>query len=232
LGNISNGQARSINEDLVKWQLLDRSEAVMAVDGSGRDDNIRERRLLSQLINQDAREVDGILFMGWSDSSPPLFKVTEPGGDGRNYGLMLLRQDIAVDYPAGEFTIPAGFIGARVGKAEGGLEKRPDGIIVHDGNAVLTYDLADILRGKKYSVSRMSFPTGAGGAISTVEVYNRNTNSWNELEGGRNEILAPEIANYLLPDGSVQVRITGRYRGGEAIKAGAFRGIEVEGVVE
>lgn len=233
LGNIADGQTRNINEELDKWQLMGGPEAVMGGrENSGQDNNIREKRLLSQMINQDNRRVGGILFIGWADSSPELFIVTEPGGAGRNYGLLLLRQTVTVDYPAGEFTLPAGFISPRVGKAEGGLEKRPDGIIIHDGKAVLTYDLADVMKGRKYTVNRIAFPSAAGGGVSIIELYDRTSQSWVELKGGQKEILAPELTKFLSPDGSFQIRVTGRYRGEASIKAGAFRGIEVEGVVE
>ncbi|KJS14479.1 MAG: hypothetical protein VR69_17265 [Peptococcaceae bacterium BRH_c4b] len=233
LGNIAAGQTRRINEELDKWQLMSEPEAVMGgQEYPGQDNNIRERRLLSQIINQDNPRMDGILFMGWADSSPELFKVTEAGGAGKNYGLLLLRQNISIDYPAGEFTLPAGLLSPRVSQEEGGLENRPDGVIIHDGKAVLTYELADVMKGRKYAVTRIIFPASRGGGVNTIELYDWTSKSWVELKRGQKEITAPELSKYLSPSGSLQIRVSGRYRDEVAFKSGAFRGIEMEGVVE
>ncbi len=238
LGNLDDGQARSINEELDKWQLQGGPGTVLAGQEypmqqyPGQDNSVREGRLLSQLINQDNTEVNGILFMGWADSSPELFKVTEPGGTGRNYGLLLLRQNISIDYPAGEFTLPAGLLSPRVSQQEGGLGNRPDGIIISEGKAVLTYQLTDVMKGRKCTVNCVTFPDTGGGGVNTIEIYDRTSKSWVELKAGQKEITAPELSKYLSPSGSLQIRVTGRYRDEVAVKSGAFRGIEMEGVVE
>lgn len=233
LGSLGAGQTRDINEMPERWQLAGSREEMMgSPEYSGRMDNdVREKRLLGELINQDFREQEGVLFLAWGDNTTELFSVAEPSGKGRTYGLTLIRQKIDINIPAGEFKLPAGLLGARENQVEGGLEKRADGIIMHDGKAVLSYDLTDIMGIRKYTVTRIAFP-GSVGHIQILEVYNHNKQDWVELKDGQRVLEGPEVSGYVSPLGAVKIRISGGFRGDEPYKIVPFRGVEVEGVVE
>ncbi|GBF34614.1 hypothetical protein DCCM_3733 [Desulfocucumis palustris] len=233
LGSLGAGQTRDINEMPDRWQLVGSREALAGSPGDTRmDDDVREKRLLDELINQNSQEQDGVMFLAWGDNPTELFSVVEPSARGRNYGLMLIRQKIDINIPAGEFKIPAGLLGARENQVEGGLEKRADGIIMHNGKAVLSYDLADIMGGRKYTVSRIAFPGSVEGHIQTLEVYSHNKQNWVELKDGQRVLEGQEAAGCISPQGTVKIRISGGFNGNEALKIVPFRGIEVEGVAE
>lgn len=231
LGGIKKGQTRVLDEALDKWQIVDDPNMMLKQMNprENQSTQVRERRLMGEMVNREYWQPEGILFMGWGDNSPELFKVLEPGGQGKNYGLLLVRQNIEIQYPNGEFSLPAGIIRPSVNQISGGMQKRPDGLVLHDGKAVLKYDLKDILGERKFTVNRISFPGSNRGNTYSLEIYDLTRKKWVELNQVEPVLKGAAISRYLAPDGSIQVRITGSYRGGPA---SAFRGIEVEGVVE
>ncbi len=225
IGHIPAGGSRRLDEPLNWSVIVDDPGSMYRVDSQS-PVKVREARLISSFTAR--RESAGeVYFLGWSDSAPDYLKVIRPEGQGQSSGLTLVRQKIELDFPAGPFRLPAGFIRYTVRNPAGGYGTGPGAVVIHRGSVQISYDLPKTLNTGSFRVTGIEVPAVPDRAFYTVEIYRQDTQGWDQVDKNGQRYTGADALKYLSGEGKIEVRLTSPVEKGEGI----FPGITVEGVV-
>ncbi len=229
MGDLKQGQSKEIEEQLDKWQYIEDWQA----DRYETDENRSwERDLLNNNVLTDLNSQSynaQAVWIGWVNETPALFEVQKPAGQAEYHGKMLVKQNIAILFPAGSFDIQPGLLRPDIDNTSGGsYEMNSNGIILYGGKINVTYSLASVLHHRQYTVNRIVL--GSGGNVQTIEVFNQMENSWEAYEPGQ-ELEQTKLPAYLSPQGTIILRI-GKSMDDDSFESTIFKGIAVNGVVE
>ncbi|MFZ5648505.1 MAG: hypothetical protein ACOY30_12890 [Bacillota bacterium] len=228
LGDFPAGSVVQINEILSRSRIIRDAGDLYRFDSQS-PARARESRLVAEYTARRSGSGE-IHFLGWSDGAVDQIKVIRPSGEGNASGLTLVRQKVDIQFPGGEFKLPAGFIKHTVTSPGGAYKDGPEGLFVHNGSVNITYDLKGTLRTGNFRLTSIEFSQIPGGTVNNMEIYRRDLSKWEQVGAGDYRISGEDALKYVSGQGTIEVRVSAppfEKPGAE----GVFRGITVEGVI-
>lgn len=230
IGALPAGSTKKVNEHLDNWQLLTSPDSIFnRLNNRTGDKFVRERQMVMEQLNRDGWRNSGILFLGWSDSTLPIFKVEQTKGKGSQHGLLLVKQQLELDFTGNTFTLPPGFVAPQVYDAEGGIEERPDGMLMHGKKASLLFDLANALPGKEFKVTALEIAAQPRDADYLLEIYQWKTSEWVKVPSTGQRLTGEKLEGLVSRDLSVKLRLNRMSPEPGAVPV--FPGLGLEGVL-